>query len=88
MSDASFGELDSDARFKRVLSSTKPRLVPDRVENWSSASGKLLGKVAQNSERVLLTIDRRKAPEFADFVLSRLQDLYLEFETRSTEQSR
>jgi ParB family chromosome partitioning protein len=88
MGDASFGELDSDARFKRVLSSAKPQLVPDRVENWSSASGKPLGKVAQNSERVLLTIDRRKAPEFADFVLSRLQDLYLEFETRSTRQSR
>jgi ParB family chromosome partitioning protein len=51
--------------------------------SWSTAEGGSLAKLTHNEERVSLTIDRRKSPEFADFVLNRLRDLYLEFETAS-----
>ena len=75
-----FDGLGSDARFKRVLNAAKPPSASKQTESWSSKDGRTLATVAQNGDRVLLTIDRRKAPEFAEFVLGRLRDLYLEFE--------
>jgi ParB family transcriptional regulator, chromosome partitioning protein len=75
--------LDSDERFKRVLAATKPRSLGGKIENWSTAKGAALAKVIHNDDRVSLTIDRRKAPKFAEFVLNRLRDLYSEFEAGS-----
>ena len=76
--------MDSDERFKRVLASLKPQPPKSRSENWSTARGESLAKVVQNEDRISLTIDRRKSPEFADFVLNRLRELYLEFEAASS----
>jgi ParB family chromosome partitioning protein len=39
-------------------------------------------KVAKSEEKISLTIDRRKAPEFSDFLLERLASLYEEFKAR------
>jgi len=78
-----FGGLGSDARFKRVLNAAKPPPASKQTESWSSVDGRTLATVAQSGDRVLLTIDRRKSPEFAEFVLGRLRDLYLEFEAGS-----
>ena len=78
--DAEFESLDSDARFKRVLSAAKPRPEAKQTESWSSSDGRALATLARDGDRVLLTVDRRKSPEFAEFVLNRLRDLYLEFE--------
>ena len=75
-----FQRLESDERFKKVLGSLKPRSEQIRTDIWTTASGTSLAKVTQNDERISLTIDRRKSPEFADFVLTRVRDLYLEFE--------
>lgn len=80
-----FEGLESDARFRRVLSAAKPRPEPKQTEDWSSSDGRPLATVAQSGDRVLVTIDRRKSPEFAEFVLGRLRDLYLEFEAGSSE---
>lgn len=71
--------LDSDDRFRRVLASIKPRPLRSQMEIWSTSEGKKLAKVVSNDEKVSLTIDRRAAPDFADFVLGRLQELYHEF---------
>jgi ParB family chromosome partitioning protein len=81
--ESDFQLLASDERFKAVLASLKPRPGQSQTVNWSTAEGGSLAKVTHNGERVSLTIDRRKSPEFADFVLNRLRDLYLEFETAS-----
>lgn len=78
--DPDLAPLTSDERFKRVLSSTKAQSVPVQSDIWRAGNGQLLATVAQNTKRVTLTIDRQKSPEFAAFVLSRLQDLYLEFQ--------
>ncbi len=75
-----FDGLGSDARFRRVLNAAKPPSASKQTDSWSSKDGRTLATVAQNGGRVLLTIDRRKSPEFAEFVLGRLRDLYLEFE--------
>jgi len=78
--DPDFQLLDSDERFRRTLTSLKPRPGQNQTENWSSPKVGGLAKITHNEERVSLAIDRRKSPEFADFVLNRLLDLYLEFE--------
>ena len=78
--DPTIQRLDSDERFKRVLGLLKP--APDQSNTfvWTAPNGTNLAKVTQNEERVSLTIDRRKSPAFADFVLNRVRDLYVEFE--------
>ncbi len=79
--DPAFQILDSDERFKTALASLKPHAAGRiQTEIWPAAAGGSLAKVTRNGERVSLTIDRRKSPEFADFVLNRLRALYLEFE--------
>ncbi|MCW6513021.1 plasmid partitioning protein RepB [Lichenifustis flavocetrariae] len=84
IADPAFQDLDSDARFKAVLAATKPQKTKAKAEIWSSAKGETLAKVTHDDERITLAIDRRKAPDFAEFVLNRLRDLYQEFEaTRS-----
>jgi len=85
MQTPDFADLESDARFKRVLNAAKPQPEPKQTESWSTTDGRTLATIAQNGDRVLLTIDRRKSPEFAEFVLGRLRDLYLEFEAGSDE---
>jgi ParB family chromosome partitioning protein len=73
--------LNSDERFRRVLASTKPRKSRTKTEIWSGSEGKTLAKVISANDKVSLTIDRREAPEFADFVLGRLQELFRDFQT-------
>jgi ParB family transcriptional regulator, chromosome partitioning protein len=80
VADPRFQGSDSDERFKKMLASLKPRSGQSKTEVWPANAGGSLAKVTSSDDRVLLTIDRRKAPEFADFVLNRLRDLYLEFE--------
>jgi ParB family chromosome partitioning protein len=78
--DPAIQHFESDERFKKALGSLKP--APDQSNTliWTAANGTNLAKVTQSEERVALTIDRRKSPAFADFVLNRVRDLYVEFE--------
>ncbi|VFU16681.1 plasmid partitioning protein RepB [Methylocella tundrae] len=85
IADPGFQGLDSDERFKKALAALKPRSDQSQMEVWPMAGGGSLAKVTRSDARISLTIDRRKSPEFADFVLNRLRDLYLEFEAASKE---
>ncbi|WP_237482829.1 plasmid partitioning protein RepB [Lichenibacterium dinghuense] len=76
----SFGGLDSNARFKAVIGATRTRPAKAAAETWSTAGGRSLAKVVRNEDRITLTIDRRRSPEFAERVLARLRDLVQEFE--------
>lgn len=73
-------EIDSDERFKAVLASVKHAPLKSKTEAWAAADGKKLAKVISNAQRVTLSIDRKSSPAFADFVLTRVKDLYDEFE--------
>jgi len=37
--------------------------------------------VTQSDDRLQVTVDRRKSPEFANFLISKLQELLSEFES-------
>jgi ParB family chromosome partitioning protein len=71
---------DSDERFKAVLTAIKRAPIETRMEAWAGPDGKKLAKLASNAQRVTLTIDRKQSPAFAEFVLTRVKDLYAEFE--------
>ncbi|GJE04689.1 plasmid partitioning protein RepB [Methylobacterium isbiliense] len=79
IADPAFAALESEIRFKQVIAATKTQATRGKAESWLTSSGETLAKVTQDEDRVSLTIDRRKSPEFAEFVLTRLRDLYAEF---------
>ncbi|MBX3538428.1 MAG: plasmid partitioning protein RepB [Chelatococcus sp.] len=79
----SFAGLSSDARFKAVLAALKPKSGGSREPSvWTSRHGSPLARVEQSERKLSVTIDRRQAPEFADFVLNELPRLYAEYESR------
>jgi ParB family chromosome partitioning protein len=82
-----FQLLPSDDRFKSALATLKPSQQRSQTTTWSTVDGRNLAKIVHNDERISLTIDRRKSPEFAEFVLNRLRDLYLDSETGSSKRS-
>lgn len=72
--------LDSDQRFKQVYAAVRPRPGRDRAETLATPAGAKFAKVIQNSDKLSITIDRRVAPDFGEFLLDRLRGLYEEFE--------
>lgn len=82
LQDGDFNHLSSDDRFKQLLEYLKPKPVEKQNTVITSNSGARLAKITQSDKRVDLSIDRKTAPEFADFVLNHLQDLYEEFRSK------
>jgi ParB family chromosome partitioning protein len=81
LAEDGFDALTSEHRFKAALcAGGAPPPARSQIETWSDGQGRRLAKVLKNETKVSLTIDRRAAPEFADFVLDRLRNLYKEFE--------
>ncbi len=72
--------MDSDGCFKAVLAAIKRAPILPKAEAWSAVDGQKLAKVVASAQRVTLTIDRKQSPAFAEFVLTRVKDLYAEFE--------
>ncbi|WP_158807802.1 plasmid partitioning protein RepB [Beijerinckia sp. L45] len=80
-SDAGFDALASDERLKRVLSAAKVSGPPaGNGTKWTDAHGRTLATITTTATKVSLTVDKKTAPDFAAFVVDRLQALYQEFE--------
>lgn len=75
----------SDERLAIALAAARPKSSTPRAKTkiLHDAKRREIGKVATVGERVQLTIDKKKAPAFAAFVVDRLQDLFREFEAGS-----
>jgi ParB family chromosome partitioning protein len=71
--------LDSDERFRRIRATFRPQKVEAKTELWSSPDGKILARVSSAEEKISVIIDKREAADFADFVMNRLHNLFLEF---------
>ncbi|MFB9948653.1 plasmid partitioning protein RepB [Rhizobium puerariae] len=83
LADAEISELASEERFKALLEHLKPRPRKAKPDIWSTRAGTRLAKVTQNDAKVEITIDRKEAPEFAAFVLDRLQTLFEEHRSKN-----
>ncbi|WP_426128859.1 plasmid partitioning protein RepB [Pararhizobium sp. PWRC1-1] len=83
LDSAEIKDLTSEERFKALLAHLKPRPNKAQADVWSTPHGERLAKVTQSDARVEIVIDRTQAPEFAAFVLDRLQSLFEEHRSKS-----
>lgn len=77
---------DSDERFKSVLAAVKPAPVQPKTDVLKDGQGGKIGKIATNAQRVVVSVDRRQAPQFANYLIDKLPEIYAEF-ARSSEGS-
>ncbi|GAK72889.1 replication protein B [Agrobacterium rubi TR3 = NBRC 13261] len=80
--DENVSELASEERFKSLLEFLKPKPEPKKTGVLSSMSGQKLAKIVETDQRIDISIDRRQAPEFADFVMEHLQSLFEEHRSK------
>jgi ParB family transcriptional regulator, chromosome partitioning protein len=75
--------IDSDARFLKALAAAleKP---PSRAhdEVWKRADGTALARISRDPKATTLRFDEKLEPDFGNFVVERLGDLYEEFRAR------
>jgi ParB family chromosome partitioning protein len=76
---ADFKVLDSDKRFLKLYDGLRTKITRARAEFWNASDGTRAAQISWNGKRMTLAFDDRIAPEFGDFVRSRLQDLYDEY---------
>lgn len=70
---------DSDERFRAVMAAVKPAPAKSKLEILKDGEGGKIGKVASNAQRLVVTVDRKHAPDFADYLAGKLPELYAEF---------
>ncbi len=81
-----FQTLESDKRFLRLFNALAPqRQRVGRPAVWTGHDGKKVGRIQQDDRELVLTIDKRVAPEFAAYLIDKLSALYLDFSSASDE---
>jgi len=70
---------DSDARFSAVLAAVKPAPMRSKTDILKDGEGSKIGKVATNANRLVVTVDRKHAAGFADYLAEKLPGLIAEF---------
>jgi ParB family chromosome partitioning protein len=76
--------LPSDERFKTLLAHLKPKTKRADPDVWTTSSGVHLAKVTRANAKLDISIDTRKAPEFAAFVLEHLTALFEEHRSKAS----
>ncbi|MDF2119285.1 plasmid partitioning protein RepB [Roseiarcaceae bacterium H3SJ34-1] len=79
---ADFAAMDSDQRFEFLHKSLSPKRPQSEQEVWSAKDGTKVARLSRGSTKISMTFDNRVAPDFGDFVKSRLQDLFDEYRAR------
>lgn len=80
-----FASIPTDERFLAVfdgLAAVKPKAARKpggKASVWTAEDGRKVARIQQDAKTMTLILDKKAAPEFADFVLSRLGDLYAAF---------
>lgn len=69
----------SDERFRAVMAAVKPVPAKSKMEILKDGEGGKIAKVASNAQRLVVTVDRKHAPDFADYLAGKLPELYAEF---------
>jgi ParB family chromosome partitioning protein len=71
---------DSDARFEAAYKALTTKAAIARPELWIAPDGARLAKYTETDEKFSLVIDRKLSPRFGTFLVSRLEQLYSEFQ--------
>jgi ParB family transcriptional regulator, chromosome partitioning protein len=81
MESEKFHVPNSDDRFAVLFTALAPRKSKSpRPVIWSSGNGRKIARVTSTESSFLLAIDKRVAPEFGDYLLTRMERLYEEYE--------
>ncbi|MCM2435821.1 plasmid partitioning protein RepB [Agrobacterium rosae] len=74
--------LNSDARFARVFEAVTPKktkTVKTGAEVWKAEDGTKAARYKQDKHTLTLMIDKKAAPDFADYLMSALPEIYASF---------
>lgn len=72
-----FRQAETDDRFSRLFSALAPkRAAKPRLQAWKAEDGTSAARYKQDERLTTIVIDRKTAPEFGDFVIASLDDLY------------
>lgn len=75
-----FSTLDTDARFNRLFDALSSKNAKSqRSSLWTSDDGKKLGRIREGDRDLTVVIDKRVAPDFANYLVERLPELYKTF---------
>lgn len=84
-SSENFKILSSDGRFDAVIKAlslarqTSPKV---STKTWKNTDGKKIASYSQNEKTTTLVIDRKQAPDFGNYIIESLPELYAAFESR------
>jgi ParB family chromosome partitioning protein len=82
VSDPSFSNTPSDARFERILKALTRRPKKPAIQVVKAEDGKQVARVERAKDQVRLTIDDRHAPEFGTYLVDQLPEIYAAFKRR------
>ncbi|MGM4914796.1 plasmid partitioning protein RepB [Rhizobium sp. 768_B6_N1_8] len=78
--DDAFADLDSDQRLQRVLSKMAARDTKKSAGDiWKTRQGQKAAQIERSGNKTRITFDERMVPEFADYLTTRLDELFDEF---------
>lgn len=76
-----FLEADSDERFAFIMKAiSEPKPPAARADHWVANDGKKIAQIKRSSDRCVVSLDEKLAPDFGDFIISHLPDLYQAFQ--------
>ena len=82
LADYGFQALSSDDRFSRVFDAVAPKKAKKdkpRTQVWQADDGVKAAKYHQDKRSITLTIDKKAAPDFGEYLLSALPEIYASF---------
>lgn len=80
LSDDAVKALSSDDRFSRLFDAIAPKKPKSpRAQVWKAEDGTKAARYRQDAKTLTLTIDKEAAPEFSDYLLSALPEIYASF---------
>lgn len=87
LADPTFRDADSDQRFARVLDALSPKRMrkPARTMPWRDEKGRKVAAIERIGQRVAIVIDQKHVPEFGEFLVARLPEIYEAFRRRVDE---
>ena len=80
--ESAFTALSSKERFEAVAGGLKQGALNRSPDVAVSHDGREIGRISSSKQKVTLTVDRKTSPEFAEFVLQQLPQLYGEYRKR------
>lgn len=83
-----FLNLSSDERFEFLLKtlSKKPKKKSQKINSiWVAEDGSNVAKITKSDAATMVTIDNNVAPDFGEYILQNLPDLYLKYKSNDQE---